>query len=148
MGKEWERGYPDIFRTVYSPCGQRERSIKRQVNRMLTAANCMMKRPQPSMEEVHIQARRGECGTEWLGLRVSCGQHNTTRDKDKSRRPLCHGTVLSLRVCRIGTGWLNQRRSTPNCSLCLQRQTIDSYSLCEPPYIASTKCSYYVTSID
>ena len=44
-----------------SPCGQRKRSINKDVNRMLTAANCMMKGPQLSMEEAYIQTRRGEC---------------------------------------------------------------------------------------
>ena len=43
--------------TVYSPCGQRKRSINKDVNRMLMAANCMMKGPQLSMEEAHIHIR-------------------------------------------------------------------------------------------
>ena len=39
---------------IQSLLTEEEAEYKEEVNRMLTAANCMMKRPQPSMEEAHI----------------------------------------------------------------------------------------------
>ena len=47
--------------SIQSLWTEEEAEYNKDVNRMLTAANCMMKGPQLSMEEAYIQTRRGEC---------------------------------------------------------------------------------------
>ena len=47
--------------SIQSLWTEEEAEYNKDVNRMWTAANCMMKGPQLSMEEAYIQTRRGEC---------------------------------------------------------------------------------------
>ena len=59
--------------SIQSLWTEEEAEYNKDVNRMLTAANCMMKGPQLSMEEAHIHIRERGMWEGWLGLRVSCG---------------------------------------------------------------------------